>query len=85
VICLASEIPGYSFRSGRPAFPPTGLNDTHETAMKTMGDGDQAGRRRNWRLEDGKLYFTPRLERKAFFVLTLVMLLAGIGYRMLGG
>jgi len=53
--------------------------------MKTMGDGDQAGRRRNWRLEDGKLYFTPRLERKAFFVLTLVMLLAGIGYRMLGG
>jgi hypothetical protein len=41
--------------------------------------------RRSWRFENGKLYFSPRLERKIFFVLTLVMLLAGIGYRMLGG
>jgi hypothetical protein len=81
----ASEIPGYSFRSGRLVVPRTGLKKTNEAVMKTMGDGDQAGRRRSWWLEDGKLYFTPRLERKAFFVLTLVMLLAGIGYRMLGG
>jgi hypothetical protein len=33
-----------------------------------------------WR--DGKLYFTKELERRIFFILTLIMLGAGIGYRV---
>ena len=37
------------------------------------------------RLAGGKLYYSRQLERKIFFALTLAMLLAGIGYRALGG
>jgi hypothetical protein len=36
-------------------------------------------------LADGKLYFSRHLERKIYFALTVAMLLAGLGYRFLGG
>ena len=39
-------------------------------------------RNRVFRMEDGKLYFTREAERRIFFVLTLLMLAAGVMIRV---
>jgi hypothetical protein len=39
-------------------------------------------RNRTFRMQDGKLYFTREAERRIFFVLTLLMLAAGVMIRM---
>ena len=39
-------------------------------------------RNRAFRMQDGKFYFTREAERRIFFVLTLLMLAAGVMIRM---
>jgi len=39
-------------------------------------------RNRAFRMQDGRLYFTREAERRIFFVLTLLMLAAGVMIRM---
>jgi hypothetical protein len=64
-----------------------GSNGANGGVMKMEANAETTteDRCRSWRLAEGKLYFSGRLERKIFFVLTLAMLLAGIGCRVLGG
>lgn len=55
-----------------------------ETVLRD--DKAQTGEsRRSWRWAGGRLYFSRQLENNVFFALTLAMLLAGIGYSVLGG
>jgi len=53
--------------------------------MNNGVDTESKGDKRSglW-LADGKLYFSGHLERKFYFALTMALLLAGIGYRILG-
>lgn len=50
--------------------------------MKKIDQGRRKTRNQHPARSDGKIYFTKETERRVFFVMTLIMLIFGIMYRI---
>jgi hypothetical protein len=50
--------------------------------MTSRGSNKSTQKKNLWRFENGKIYFSRSAEQRFFFALTVIMLLAGILYKL---